>query len=142
LCKFSVKGKQCSKVDCPYPHLAGTKRSGKETGKDTKKKSVSEGGKPEPAKVRKRPEELLIPQKPDSSINENHFLVLQKMVEDMGTKFQQEIQTLKANFYHLQFPNYMGNTQMKMSYPNQLHPQQSPMHQGYPAAWSTPRLSS
>ena len=141
LCKFSVKGKQCSKPECPYPHLAGTKRSGKETGKYPKKKGTSEGGKSQPVKVRTMPEELLTLKKPDSSVNENHFLGLQKMIEEMGMKFQQEIQTLKSNFYHLQFPS-VANSQMKMSYPNQLHPQQSPMamHPAYPAAWSTPRL--
>lgn len=136
LCKFSTKDKKCSKEDCPYPHLVGTKRT-KGTEKGPKVREKPKGPRLESASARTPTE---VPGNSTSNTpDQDHFLVLQKMVENMGKQFQQELQTIKSNIYHLQHPHMANAHPATVSNPLQQLP--SPMHQVFPTAWSTPRYS-
>lgn len=120
LCKHSVREKNCTKINCPFPHLVGTIRPPKTDTDRSPKPKTSQ--KPVNGSKKKLPNNTKSTDK--SEFGTNHFLEVQKMVAEMKASFQQELATVKSTLCH----HLLGPIYPTPSNPQQLHPTPQQLH--------------
>ena len=134
-----------SKRPVHFPHLVGTKR-GASSKNDRQKRPRSQSNKPEKADVldrKKGPTARRTGNQEQNGSGQNHFLELQRMVQEMSSNFNEELAKIKRSLHH---PMYhmanpaVSNPPMAMNSP--LIPHGPSMYPFLPPACYTPRLSS